>query len=62
MDYLNGRPFFTKEQIEKELKKVVLLDRILAERGALTLEQLYDVVREVGKVSFLFHSFRLVPL
>uniref|UniRef100_A0A1I7VX07 Tudor domain-containing protein n=1 Tax=Loa loa TaxID=7209 RepID=A0A1I7VX07_LOALO len=46
---INGRPVFTQEQIDKELKQVVLLDRILAENGALTFRQLNDVVFKTDK-------------
>ncbi|VDO52340.1 unnamed protein product [Onchocerca flexuosa] len=49
MDDISVRPVFTQEQIDKELKQVVLLDRILAEHGALTLKALKDVVSKIDK-------------
>ncbi|VDK78393.1 unnamed protein product [Litomosoides sigmodontis] len=49
MNHVSGRPVFTREQIDKELKQVELLDQILAERGALTLSQLNDVVIKIDK-------------
>ncbi|CAG9534792.1 unnamed protein product [Cercopithifilaria johnstoni] len=49
MDNVSGRPVFTCEQIDKELKQVVLLDRILAESGALTFNHLNDVVSKIDK-------------
>lgn len=50
MNHVSRRPIFTREQIDKELKQVVLLDRILAESGALTLSQLNDIVVKIDKV------------
>ncbi|VDM93300.1 unnamed protein product, partial [Onchocerca ochengi] len=43
MNDINERPVFNQEQIDKELKQVVLLDQILAEHGTLTLKALKDV-------------------
>ncbi|KAM3718433.1 Pleckstrin [Dirofilaria immitis] len=47
MEDVNERPIFTQEQLDKELKQVVLLDRILAENGALTLKELKDIVSKI---------------
>lgn len=57
MDDINERPVFTQEQIDKELKQIVLLDRVLAESGALTLGQLNDVVSKIDKVMISSLSF-----
>lgn len=50
MDNISERPNFNDEQIETELNKVVLLDQILADNGALTLNQLNDMVHRTDKV------------
>uniref|UniRef100_A0A915PW22 Uncharacterized protein n=1 Tax=Setaria digitata TaxID=48799 RepID=A0A915PW22_9BILA len=49
MDDTCRRPIFTQEEIDKELKRIVLLDRILAESGALTLKKLHSLVNEIDK-------------
>uniref|UniRef100_A0A0R3RIZ4 DUF4216 domain-containing protein n=1 Tax=Elaeophora elaphi TaxID=1147741 RepID=A0A0R3RIZ4_9BILA len=49
IDNIEKRPVFTRERIDIELKQIVLLDRILAENGALTLSQLNDVVSKVDQ-------------
>ncbi|MCP9263700.1 hypothetical protein DINM_007082 [Dirofilaria immitis] len=53
MEDVNERPIFTQEQLDKELKQVVLLDRILAENGALTLKELKDIGNNFNKLNDL---------
>ncbi|VIO94929.1 Uncharacterized protein BM_BM8072 [Brugia malayi] len=49
MNDLSKRPVFTQQEIVNELQKVALLDRILAESGALTLKHLNDIVSKIDK-------------